>query len=349
MRSSLVPPLTTPFSTPAATARIRREMNTAQVELASGRIADIGLKMGGRSSLLVSARSQEMLLFGLKTGAAIGAARLTGVQQSLELATSSAQELLKSLSPLLSGQTPPEQVSAHARSLLSEFATAVNATVQGSHVFGGKNMTEKPLTEYFSQPPSAARTAVENAFVARFGMPPADPAAAAITAAQMEDFLDNDFARLFASPQWENLWSKATDEGVKSLISLHEITPVTESANNPAIRKLAMAFVMVAGLGIESLNAETRQVIARRAMTETAGGIAQADRMKGEVGYRQERIARAQERLDVQHNMISKEIAGMERVDLNAVASRVNELSVRLETSYSLTGRLQKLTLLNYL
>ncbi len=349
MKSSLVPDLVTPFSTPAATTRVRRDLEKANLELASGRHADLGLELGGRSSVLVSARSQNALLEGLKTDASISAGRLEVAQQSLELATAGAQDLLESLAPLKAGQVPPGQVSSQARMLLEEFTSAINATSQGAYVFGGRNITEQPLTEYFSDPPSAARTAVENAFVARFGVPPSDPATASISAADMADFLDNDFAALFESPQWENLWSDATDGGLMALVSLDDVVPATESANNPAIRKLEMAYVMMAGLGIETLNAEARDEVVDRAMSTIGNGIAEADRLRGDIGFRQERIDRAQDRLELQQDLLEREIVDMEQVDLHEVAARVNELSVQLETSYSVTGRLQNLTLLNFI
>ncbi len=349
MKSSLVPDIVTRFSTPASTLRVRKELEKANLELASGRHADMGLELGGRSGVLVSARSQSALLEGLKTDASISAGRLQTIQLSLDMAAEGAQSFLESLMPLKSGQVPPEQVASHARMLLGEFTSAINAASQGSYVFGGKNIAEKPLTEYFSSPPSDARMAVENAFTARFGVPPSDAATASITAADMADFLDNDLAALFESPQWESLWSNATDDSLMALVSLNDVVAATDSANNPAIRKLEMAYVMIAGLGIAELNAAARDEVVERAMSAVGDGIAGIDRMRGDIGFREERISRVQERLELQGKMVDKEIAGMEQVDLHEVAVRVNDLSLQLETSYSLTGRLQKLTLLSFL
>ena len=349
MKSSLVPPLVTPFATPAATARVRQDLQEANLELASGRHADLGLTLAGRSSLLISTRGQEVLFDSLKTGIDISATRLQVAQQSLQMASDGAQSLLKSLAPMLSGQVEPQQVAAHARSLLTEFVNAINATAQGSYVFGGMNLTEQPLMDYFAEPLSAARGAVEAAFATRFGFAPGDAAAASISAADMASFLDNDFAPLFDAVQWDVLWSQATDNGLRAPVGLDETVEATASANDPAMRKVAMAYVMVAGLGIEALNASARQELAERALATLGEGIAGIDRLRGDIGFRQERIERASERLQAQRNMVEKEIAGMEQVDLHAVAARVNDLALRLETSYTLTGRLQKLTLLNFL
>ncbi len=349
MKSVLVPALTTPWSTPLATSRVRDELQRANTELASGRHADMGLQLGGRAKVLVSAQAQKSLLEGARNNAGIGAARLATVQQSLATAVSGAQRFMEELVPQVSGQGDAAQGAALARSLLGDFTSAVNATSQGAFVFAGKNITAAPLAEYFSDPPSAARQAVESAFQAKFGMAPSDPAAASIAPADMQDFLDNEFAALFDSPQWEALWSSATDEGLRNLVSLSDVAQVTASANDPAIRKVAMAYVMMAGLGVESLGGATRQVVAENALQATGEGVAQLNAMQGQVGVVEERIGRAQERLDSQLALVDRQIAGMEQVDLHEAAEKVQALSLQLEASYAATGKLKDLTLLRYL
>ena len=349
MRSDLVPAISTPWATPAATVRARRDLEQANVEMSSGKYADVGLRMGARSVLLVEARTQSALLKGLSDAAATGAGRLEVVQQSLEQASGGAQTFLQTLAPLQSGQGDPAIAVAQAKNMLEEFTAAINATSHGSSVFGGQNISETPLAEYFSDPPSAARQAVDAAFLAKFGFTQDDPAAANITAAQMEDFIDNEFAGLFGDPDWGATWSSAGDEGMMTLVSLNDIVPVTASANNPAIRTFAKACVMVASLGTENLNASARAALAGKAMTATGEAISGFDRMRGEAGINQERVSRAAKRLEAQNTLVEKQIAGMEQVDLYEAANRVNALTTQLETAYALTGRLQNLTLLRYL
>jgi flagellar hook-associated protein 3 FlgL len=349
MKSALVPPLTTPTSAPAAMARARRELDEANLQLASGRHADIGLELGGRSNLLVEARSQRVLLEGLMDDAGIAASRLQTVQLSLEGMVEGAHEMLDALMPLRSGQMDPAVAAGQARGHLEDMLAAVNATSQGGHVFGGLNIAEAPLADYFAEPPPLSRQMVEDAFIARFGFPPGDPAAAGIGAADMEDFLTNDLAPLFESPAWEDAWSSATDETMKSLVSLNDVVSSTASANDPAIRKLAMAYVMVAGLGMESMGRAARDVVTDRAIATLGEAIAGLNEMQGITGVQEKRVADARDRLEIQIGWLDKEIAGMEQVDLHEMAMRINELQTRLEAAYAVSGRLQNLTLLNYM
>ena len=70
-----------------------------------------------------------------------------------------------------------------------------------------------------------------------------------ITAAQMQTFLDTTFDAEFASPAWNANWSTASDQTMRSRISTTEIVDTSVSANEPAFRKLAMAYTMLSDLG----------------------------------------------------------------------------------------------------
>ncbi|HHN73586.1 MAG TPA: flagellar hook-associated family protein [Thermopetrobacter sp.] len=349
MRSALVPPLTTPMGAPAATLQARRELEKVNLQLASGRYADMGLELGGRSDVLVEARAQFALLEGLIDDAAISASRLQTVQLSLKTMVDGAQDLLDGLMPLKTGQMDPSVAAGQAAGNFAAMIAAVNTTSQGSYVFGGQNVGVAPLADYFADPPPPARVAVESAFIARFGFAPGDPAAAGITADQMADFIDNDLAPLFDDPAWGSDWSQATDEPMRTLVSLNDVVSVTASANDPAIRKLAMAYVMVAGLGIETMGEAARNVIADRAIATIGEAVAGLNETRGVVGVQEKRVADARDRLEIQKGWVEREIAGMEQVDLHEMAMRVNELQTRLEAAYTVSGRLQELTLLRYM
>ena len=349
MKSTLVPLIATSFSTPAATARVRAELNRANQELASGRLADVGLELASRAGYLAELDSRRNVLEGLKDDANIARGRLEVIQQSLAQAAEGAQDFLQLLMPLKTGQGDPRLAQEQAAGLLKQLTNLLNVSYQGAHVFGGRNISDLPLVDYFADPPSPARQAVENAFTARFGFPPSDPAVSTITATDMQDFLANDLAPLFDPPQWQTNFSTATDDTLRTPIGENDTVLSTASANDPAIRKLAMAYVMMAGLGTANLNAAARQEVVAAAMQATGEAITGLDTLRSLVGVRQERVRKAVENLDAHIALMEKEVAGMEQVDIHEVAERVNALSLQLETSYRVSGRLQNLSLLKFM
>ena len=98
-----------------------------------------------------------------------------------------------------------------------------------------------PIAQYDAGPGAA----VDAAFLAKFGFAQDDPAAANIDGATMSDFLDNEFAQLFADPDWGTTWSSASDQTITSRITPTETATTSVSANEPAMRKLAEVYTMV--------------------------------------------------------------------------------------------------------
>ena len=82
-----------------------------------------------------------------------------------------------------------------------------------------------------------------------FGFTQTDPAAANITATQMDDFITNDVVPQFLGAGWQGNWSNATDQRIVSRIALERNHARPRSApTTTGIRKLAMAAAMVTSL-----------------------------------------------------------------------------------------------------
>ena len=63
----------------------------------------------------------------------------------------------------------------------------------------------------------------------------------------------------------------------------------------------------------------------------------------------QQQISGATDKLRLQHDIFNQQIVNMEKVDPAEASVRVNTLQNQLETALSLTSRLQKISLINYL
>ena len=106
---------------------------------------------------------------------------------------------------------------------------------------------------------------------------------------------------------------------------------------------------MISKLGMNSLGQGAFEAVADKAIKsaqEAIGGMAD---LQTELGVSQQRITAAENRSAIQLNILSQSIDGLEAVDPYAAATRVSELQTQLETSFALTARIQKLSLLNYL
>jgi flagellar hook-associated protein 3 FlgL len=165
----------------------------------------------------------------------------------------------------------------------------------------------------------------------------------------MQSFLDNEFTNLFSSSNWSSTWSAASDKPVSSRISRSELVNTSATANDPAFRNVAEAFTMIAGLGFGALNTGTQQVIISKARDLTANAKGGLTLVQSSLGVTQQRITDASDQIDTQVNFLSKSIDNLEQVDPASVSTQLSQISTALQAAYSLTNKLNSLSILNYL
>ncbi|NNE24995.1 MAG: flagellar hook-associated family protein [Rhizobiales bacterium] len=347
---------TTFISTPAianatrlSLMRMQNDMTELNTELSTGRHADVGLHLGHRTGRTVSLRSEHALLNQLTDTNSLVQSRLETTQIALGGLTERAQGFVDITIASRDGWTGPHVGVADARDALSMFAAQLNSSIDGEFVFAGINSDVAPMEDYFGTPASAAKQAVDAAFLAEFGINQSDPAVANITAADMTTFVDGAFAALFDDPAWGATWSSASDQDVSSRISPDTVIETGTNANISPFRKLAMAFTMMADLGGETLNDQAFKVLTDKAAVIASQGIHELALAQGDVGVDQQRIERADRIMSLQLDTLNEAIINLEAVDPYETSTRLNQLISQLEVSYAVTGRLQQLSLVRYI
>jgi flagellar hook-associated protein 3 FlgL len=349
MKTSLISTLSMTDATRQTLFRLQRDLATAQKEATTGRLADVGLTLGQRTGQVVSLRYDHARLKGMVDSNGLVSARLDVTQNVLGAVMDVANDFLSSAVSGTSGQTDASILQPAATAALEALTGALNTTTNGEYLFAGINTDVQPLANYYSTPASPARTAVADAFMAAFGVSQDSPAAANISAADMQAFLDTTFAGLFDDANWGADWSSASDQNVRSRISMNELAGTGVNANETGFRKLAMAAAMVSDLGLANLSERAARTVMTNASRIAGEAISDLTRLQGNVGTVQAQVSRASERMSLQVDILTNQINGQEGVDPYEAATRVNALMNQIETSYALTGRLQNLSLLNYL
>lgn len=329
--------------------RAQLELIKAQKEVSTGRLADVGLSLGGSTSQSVTLRVQFERLSTIADTNGLIATRLDATQGALKTIGDLAQSFLSALVGARNAPNGQSIAKSEAQNSLKTLISALNTANGGEFLFAGINTDIKPVADYFASPPTVGKASLDAAFLAEFGITQSDSGASAISGTDMANFLDNSFSALFDHAQWTSNWSSASDRAINSRIELKRTIDTSVSANIEPFRKLAMAFAMVADLGTGNLNQGAFETIVDKAV-QLAGdamqgiGTAQAD-----IGIAQGAVAKAKERIGLQMDMISSSISKREAVDPYEAATRVTSIMTQLETSYALTGRIGRLSLLNYL
>ena len=328
-------------------SRMQSELVSAQKEVATLRVADPGLTLGARSGFSVSLARDVARLEVLKDSNALVASRLTSTQNSLSLLSSRAEELRSTLTAAVSGSSGPLVAQQDASAMMETLNSIMNTSINGEYLFAGTNTDVLPLAD-FSDPASPARVDFDQSFLTTFGFTADDPAAAGITPAQMENFMTNVVEPQFFGSGWAN-WSSATDDSIVSRIALNETAQTSVSANISGVRKLAMAAAMSSAMLGRSLNTGTTASIVTRSLGLVAEGVAEIADQKSKTGLVENRVTNASARITMQSDLFESTIQDMEGVDPYAASTRVSALITQIETSYSLTARIQGLSLLRFL
>jgi len=323
--------------------RMQSDLVRLNQEVVTSRMADVGLTLGARTSQSVSLHIDSNALSALVDGNGAIAARLQQQQSALDTMRGGADGFLQTLIGAQTSGGADTLVQA-ARSTLASFTQTANVSNGHDYLFGGINSASAPIAQYDDGPGAA----VKAAFVAKFGFPPDDAAAAGITGAEMSDFLDNEFDQLFADPAWGATWSSASDQVVRNRIDTATTVSTSVSANESAMRKLAEAYTLVGYLGFDGLGSDARQVVLDKANTLVSSGSDGLVEIQGSLGGVQTQVTDATDRLRTQQSILATHIDALEGVDPATAKVKIDTLTTQIEMSYSLTAKLLQMSLLNY-
>ena len=329
--------------------KLQNQLVTAQKELATGRLADVGVTLGGRTSDTVSLRQQFARFTTFTETNSIVTTRLNITQATLQSFSAATAKYSSTLIASRDTVIGPTVAQGEAKANLIALMDGLNSTLGGEFLFGGINNAEKPVTNYYDTPTPANRQAVIDAFTTAFGVPPGDPATANITPAAMQSFLDGPFGDLFEDPAWSADWSSASDRNLQSRISSGEQIETSTNANELAYRTLAKSYVMLVDLGVETLSKETYAGIVDTALTLSGETIGDLAKVQARLGTSAGRVSDANDRMTSQQSIMTNEISNLEEVDPIEAAIRVNLLFTQLQAAFALTARVQNLTILNFL
>ncbi|MGL4396522.1 MAG: flagellar hook-associated family protein, partial [Hyphomicrobium sp.] len=317
-------------STRTALAKAQARMAEAQEELSTGRHADVGRTLGYKTAQTISLRGQLSRYQAITDTNGLLEPRLNYAQTALQGVSDSAGTFMNAIVAASASAQGAVVAQRAGEDALRAFTTLMNTSYDGVYIFSGINTDVEPVADYFGTPASANKVAADAAFLAEFGFAQDDPAAATISASAMQTFLDGAFANLFDAASWSGTWSGASDQNVRSRISTNEMIETSTNANEEPVRKLARAFTMLADLGVDNLNDQTRAVVFDAAMRLTAEGTSGINGMRAQVGLSQERTALATERMSIQMDIISTHVGKLESVDPAEVSVRVTALMTQI-------------------
>lgn len=328
--------------------KMQIELVKKEKEVVSGRAADAGLHLGARTGQSVSLERDIDRLKGVMDSNELVLSRLSATQAGLTTLTQTAQTFQSTMTAASSGAVEPAILLSEAKTALVKMTGVLNSSLNGENLFAGINTDVQPINDFFAAG-APARLAIENAFVTEFGFAHTDPAAAALTRADLTNFLENVVEPQFTGPDWNTNWSNATDATITARITMTDTSSASVSANEAGIRKLAAAAAYVSVLFEGTLGEYARDGVIAASTSLVGQAVSDLAQTQAKTGIVQQRVTAASERLSMQVDIFSGKVNDLVGIDPYEASTRVQQLLAQIETAYTLTNRMSQLSLVRFL
>jgi flagellar hook-associated protein 3 FlgL len=346
MKTSAISSLAVSLALRNSTARLQGSLPGLQQEVVNGKHNDVGLALGAETRKLASFvadidHTQRLI----DTNEQVGT-RLTATQESMTRMNNLADDLTNAVGIVMGHSGQNYAARQTAENVIAEMTSILNTQVNGVFVFSGLNADEKPMSDYET---GGAKAAFDTAFQTYFGFGKNDAAAASITRAQIDDFMTTQVEPMFLGAGWNTNMSSATDEVMVSRISAEVTADTSVSANESSFRHLMLASVVATELYDSAMGAEAISGVSEYVISNAGTAAGSLTELQGQVGLVQERVERANEALISQKSLLETFASELESVDPYEKSIELNTLLTQIEVSYSVTARIQQLSLMNYL
>ncbi len=317
-------------------ADLKQQMNRLTQELSSGRTADVAKTVSGNYSHLIDIERNMRVLDGFKTATHEASTYAETMQKTLDHMQSISASLSGAL--LASGASNIPQVvnstADQAADQLDALVSSLNGQIAGRSLFGGTGTDRQPLIDSASLL-SEVRIAIV--------------AAGAISLGDIQSAAEN----WFNDPAgFEAVAYQGSSTALSPFqLSKGEQVSLDIRASNPAFRDVLRHTVLAALSTDPSLGLDVQGQTAL--MTSSGKGIFEADRditgLRAEVGAVEARIDRSATRNAAERTSSEYAKGALLGIDQYEAATRLEEVQFQLESLYSVTVRLSRLSLLNFM
>lgn len=354
MKTSFVSNMTMQSTLLRTIAEAQTELMQKQKETVTGRHADVGAVLGAKTARTLNLHRDLQRLESLLSTNSLTTQRLSASQLALGQISEAAKKVQETLITF-AGTEAQDQLDRTKESFagaLSLFTNAANTSFSGEYLFSGINTDIMPVNNYLAAG-SSAKLTFDSMFAAHFGFPQTNAAqVATITPAAMDAFIvkvENSYMGNPPPGSWSADWSNASDQNMTSRISTSEVIQSSTNANVDGMRKFAVGAVIGYELLNLGLSVETRKKVSDRSLEYIGSAVTGIDGERATLGVSEARVKQANISLEAQTKIMTTSINNLEKVDTNETATRITTLENQLSLAYTLTGRLQNMSLVNYL
>ncbi|MEK0084964.1 flagellin [Benzoatithermus flavus] len=328
----------------------RSELNRLTEEVASGTHADYFEGLGTQSGRGLAMRSAYQQAIFYQDAAAVVASRLEGQQQAIGQVKDIAQAVRDQMLSVQSGsadQNAVRVISDGAAGYLAQMRATLNQTYAGQYLFSGPATATAPVRA--PDEANADGNSLQSVIAAIKSGYDLE------TTEGMQGFLDEVhavFAGTHPNPAWnfDKLVYAGSITGTMSGIIDSGLEVSTDvRANDPAFKTVLEALSVAAAVPAREASAASYRQLAGVLASRLTEGVSRTLDLAATVGHRQSVVEDTKDRHDRMASLLGAGLSELESIDDYAASTRLSELQTQLETSYAVTARLGRLSLVSYL
>ncbi len=336
MNTTSIGDLAQTFVQRRANVGLTRELNRLGTELVTGLRENVGTATSGDVGAIAGIERNLASVRAYKTAASEAALMMSASQSALNLFGETAANLSDDLAAVRGSVDPVVNASLArgARDAFNAMAASLNTSAAGRSLFGGTATDVAPV---------AGGEAMLATLAADLG------ASTAITAGDIASFVDDWFSDTGAF--MTGSYRGATDNLAPMRVSPEDRATFDVRADDPAIRAslaaTAKAAILDLGTGAgDQVLQQSLLTIAGDDIFGTHGGITA---LRSGIGVAQERIDIATGRVAAEETALQIARVDLIGADQYETATRLQGTQAQLEALYTVTARMSRLSLTNYL
>jgi flagellar hook-associated protein 3 FlgL len=330
---------------------LQSEIAKAARELSTSRVNDIGLVLGSRTAFVNRLSLEQRSLESILTTNRSAQTRLAATDGALQSMVTVLQALQDDAVAAMSGDSDVavQVLVQRAHVALAGFSELANTTVNGYFIFGGLNGGQQPFHDPGSLAFAAAQQAIESDFQATFGFSSSDHAVSNLSNSAIASFVQNNLNSFFQPAQWGSLFSDASGDAVETRIGRGERLKTSVTLAQDGFRQAGFGISIALSVGIEKQSASSQAATLDLMVRGLGSSIAELTDMRSRMGLATERITGATEHIELRSQFFQTAFDAEISVDPAEAATRLADLSSKLEAAFAATARLQQLSIISFL
>jgi flagellar hook-associated protein 3 FlgL len=329
----------------------QRSLLMLQQEQASGKRFDVAGDLGALGVRAIRLREMFNAAENYQTSNRTLASRLEITQSSLSNVTSNGNEFVTKIIAGLHGDVASSLIQAAARDLIDNMEGALNTSFGGRSLFSGSAVDAQSLqtsTAVNGGTGLSPLQVLQNVIAAK---------PAVIDSATLSDLLTgpDGIASIFdntnsvAAHRYSTTFYNGNTQSVTAKIDETSLVPGGARADDPGVTRILKAAYTLAAIDSSAMPSGQYRELLTACLNDIEQGMAEVQQTQAMLGLAQQAIESAQKRHSLMADMATRQINELEQVDPFETAVRLSNMATQIESTFSITARISRLSLINYL